>query len=80
MRKKRKSFRLLYVPPVCPVCGSAWQGGHALPYSAMIQRRRIFYKCGCSLSYKKIDDGVYNILAKGCSFDNKPMQESKESS
>ena len=57
---------MVKTPANCPICGSPWRGGHQIPPHQMTQGLRVFYECGASVSYKKIDDDTYQLLIKNC--------------
>jgi len=59
------------VPEKCLICGSDWSGGHQVPLKPMKEELRVFYDCGCSMSYRKNknNEGAYNIYIKNCSND-----------
>jgi hypothetical protein len=48
------------------ICQSLWAGGCAKPKKEMPPNRRVFFKCGASMSYKILDKGIYLILFKNC--------------
>jgi len=62
---------MIKVPEKCLICEEEWQGGHAKPNDEMELHKRVFYKCGCSLSYSTLSEGVYKLLIKGCTNEEK---------
>lgn len=52
----------MITPNTCPVCGSSWRGGAALPGSKLKPQSRVFYDCGSHVSYDLVD---FQMLANG---------------
>ncbi len=56
-----------YLAPITPnnclICGSRYSGGATYKGEPMNEGARVFFKCG-SMSFKKIDDGIYQLLVK----------------
>jgi hypothetical protein len=57
---------MIKVPENCLVCGSKYQGGTNSTGEGMTEGKRVFYVCGASMSVKKLEHNVYNILFKNC--------------
>jgi len=63
-------MKYIKVPEKCLICGiGEWSGGAQIPNEDLQPRVRVFYDCGCSLSYKVIDESIpaFQLLIKNCS-------------
>lgn len=62
-------------PDKCLCCGAEYSGGSVWKGEPMKEGLRVFYKCGASLSYKRLNDFQVQILFYGCCCDKCEAQD-----